>query len=390
MGLQVQADKFNFNNSVFIQPAPKFVEQIAGLPFVYYITNQSIKDKPINYNNTSTHAVSGLQSPAGRNLLGRNVTIGVGDNADIVSGHIDFTGRVILRHPFGMDYHGTHTSGTAAGGGLIDPKRRGMAPKANIISQWFSDVLLNTPTYVVDNNIIATNNSYYSVAVGCPGEGVYDALSNYVDAQMRNYDEVLHVIASGNDASLACSPYPQGFATVKSGWQSAKNVLTVGSMDQASYNIALYSSRGPVKDGRIKPEITANGASYSTYPVNTYGLSFGTSMAAPVVTGATALMQERYRQLHAGTNAKAVLVKALLCNNADDLGNPGPDFKFGFGMLNVRKAIEAMEANQYYTNSIANTQNQSFNINVPAGARRLKVLLTWNDYPASPMRPMLW
>ena len=384
LGLQVQVDKFNLSNCLLIQPAPTAIHQIAALPFVNYIAAQSIKDKPINYNNTSTHGVSGLQSPSGRNLLGRNVTIGVGDNADITSGHIDFTGRAILRHPFGMDYHGTHTSGTAAGGGLIDPKRKGIAPKAGIISQWFSDVLLNTPTYVTDNNIVATNNSYYSVAVGCPGEGVYDALSNYIDAQMRSYDEVLHVIASGNDGSLGCTPYPQGFATVKSGWQSAKNVLTVGSMDQASYNIALYSSRGPVKDGRIKPEITSNGASYSTYPINTYGLSFGTSMAAPVVTGATALLQERYRQLHAGANAKGALVKALLCNNAEDLGNPGPDFKFGFGMLNVRKAIEAMEGNQYYTNSIANTQNQSFGITVPSGARRLRVLLVWNDYPATP------
>ena len=136
LGLQVQVDKFNLSNCLLIQPAPTAIHQIAALPFVNYIAAQSIKDKPINYNNTSTHGVSGLQSPSGRNLLGRNVTIGVGDNADITSGHIDFTGRAILRHPFGMDYHGTHTSGTAAGGGLIDPKRKGIAPKAGIISQF--------------------------------------------------------------------------------------------------------------------------------------------------------------------------------------------------------------------------------------------------------------
>jgi len=383
LGVTTLQDKFNFSNTILIKPDLTKINAIALLPFVSFISSQHIKDKALNYFNTSTHGVNSIQSPSGRNLNGKNVTIGVGDNSDIVSSHIDFNGRAILRHPFGPDYHGTHTSGTAAGAGFVDPKRKGIAPKSTIISQWFSDVLLNTPTYITDNNIIATNNSYYSVAVGCPGEGVYDVLSNYLDVQMRSYDEVLHVIAAGNDGSLTCTPYPATFATVKSGWQSAKNVITVGAMDQASYNIATYTSRGPLKDGRLKPEITTNGFSYSTYPFNTYGPSFGTSMAAPVITGATALLQERYRQLHSGANAKAALIKALLCNTALDLGNPGPDFKFGFGMLNARKALEAMEGNRYFSNTISTSQNQNINISIPSGTRRLRVLLYWADYPAA-------
>jgi hypothetical protein len=382
IGVMAIPDKFNFTNTVLIKPDSTKIKNIVRLPFVSFITEQSIHDTPLNYLNTATHGFSSIQSPSGRNLKGKNVSVGVGDNSDITT-HIDFTDRVILRHPFGPQAHGTHTSGTTAGAGIIDPRLKGMAPKATIISQWFSDVLLNTPVYVSDNNLIATNNSYHSVALGCPGEGVYDVLSNYIDAQMINYDEVLHVVAAGNDGYFSCSPYPLSFATVKSGWQSAKNVITVGSMDQASYGIAPYSSCGPLKDGRLKPEITTNGFCYSTLQNNTYGASNGTSMSAPVVTGATALLQERYRQIHSGANAKAALIKALLCNNAEDLGKPGPDFKFGFGMLNARKALEAMEDNRYFSNTISTAQNQSYTITVPTGTRRLKVMLYWPDYAAS-------
>ena len=383
MGLVLVPTKFNFNNTVLIQPDVNKMSDIAALPYVSFISVQSIKDKILNYNDVALHGISSLQSISGRNLIGKNVVVGVGDNADI-STHIDFNGKLISRHPFGVDSHGTHTSGTTVGGGFLNPMYHGMAPRAHIVSQWFSDVILNTPTYVTDYNMVATNNSYYSSAAGCTGNRVYDILSNYEDDQLRNYDEVLHVIAAGNDGGSTCPGYPASFGTVKSGWQCGKNVITVGSIVQSSYTIASYSSRGPLQDGRVKPEIVTSGSgTISTYPNNTYGSNSGTSMAAPVVTGAIALIQERYRQLHAGANAKAALIKGLMCNTAEDLGNTGPDYTYGFGMLNARKAVEAMEANQYYTSSMVTSQNNPYNITVPSGARRLKVLLTWTDYPAA-------
>ena len=383
MGLVLVPTKFNFLNTILVQPDVSKLNAVATLPFISFIREQSLKDKIINYNDIATHGISSLQSISGRNLAGKGVVVGVGDNADI-STHIDFNGKLISRHPYPPDNHGTHTSGTTAGAGFINPKNRGMAPRAQILSQWFSDVIVFTPTYVTDYNMIATNNSYYSSAMGCTGNRIYDVTSNYVDAQMKNYDEVLHVIAAGNDGSYTCGSYPTSFGTIKSGWQCAKNVITVGAMDQANYNIASFSSRGPTLDGRIKPEIVTNGyATVSTYPNNTYATNFGTSMAAPVITGTTALMQERYRQLHSGANAKAALIKALMCNTAEDLGNPGPDYTYGFGMLNARKAVEAMEANQYFSNSTITSQNDPYNIVIPAGVRRLKILLTWADHPAA-------
>ena len=383
IGAVLVPSKFNFKNTVLIQPDVNKLNAIAALPFVSFIREQSLKDKIINYNDIAIHSIGSLQSISGRNLNGKDVVVGVGDNADI-SSHIDFNGKNIRRHPFPVDNHGTHTSGTTAGGGFINPKNHGMAPKAHIVSQWFSDVILNTPTYITDYNMVATNNSYYSSAMGCTGSRVYDVLSNYVDDQMENYDEVLHVIAAGNDGGYTCAGYPAAYGTVKSGWQCGKNVITVGAMDQANYGIASFSSRGPVQDGRIKPEIVANGyATVSTYPYNSYATNYGTSMAAPVITGVTALLQEDYRKSHAGANAKAALIKALMCNTAEDLGNAGPDYTFGFGMLNAGKAAEAMEANQYFTNSMVTAQNDPYNIVVPAGVRRLKVLLVWTDQPAA-------
>ncbi len=383
LGIVIVPSKFGFKNHILIQPDISKLNTLAALPFVSYIREQTISDKVMNYNDISIHNISSLQSISGRNLNGKNVVIGVGDNADI-STHIDFNGKNISRHPYPWDNHGTHTSGTVAGAGFLNPRNQGMAPKAHIVSQWFSDVILFTPTYITDYNLVATNNSYYSSAIGCAGNRVYDVLSNYVDAQMKDYDEVLHVIAAGNDGSYNCAGYPTSYGTMKSGWQTAKNVITVGAIDQATYNIASFSSRGPVQDGRIKPEIVTNGyATRSTYPFDSYQLNYGTSMAAPVITGVTALLQEDYRKLHAGANAKAGLLKALMCNTADDLGNPGPDYTYGFGMLNAGKAAKALEDNRYFSNSIATTQNHAYNIVVPAGARRLKVMLVWADHPAT-------
>ena len=373
--------KFDATNIIFIEPDKNNIDRIAALPFVSYIQLQSITDKLLNSKARATHGLNALLSPSGRKLSGKNITVGVGDNAEITT-HADFTGRVINRVFSGPSIHGQHTSGTVAGAGIVDPKYIGMAPRATIVSQWFSDVITNTPTYVADYNMIATNNSYTAADDGCIGNGIYDVLSNYADAQMKIYESVLHVFSAGNDGSYTCAPYHTSYGTVKTGWQSAKNVLTVGAMNQANYTIASFSSRGPVQDGRIKPEIVASGVSViSSRPFNTYVTNSGTSMSGPVVAGAVTILNERYRQLNAGATPKASLIKALLCNTAEDLGNIGPDYTFGFGMLNARRAVEAMEGNRYF---ISSTTPSSQLITIPAGARRLKVMLYWADPAAAP------
>ena len=76
-------------------------------------------------------------------------------------------------------------------------------------------------------------------------------------------------------------------------------------------------------------------------------------------------------------------MKALVCNTAEDLGNAGPDYTFGFGMLNARRAVEAIENNRYFINTISNGGTTSQTITVPANTRRLKVMLYWADTAAA-------
>ncbi|MEO5648221.1 MAG: S8 family serine peptidase, partial [Chitinophagaceae bacterium] len=281
-------------------------------------------------------------------------------------------------------YHGTHTTGTAAGGGLIDAKNKGMAPKATIVSQYYSDIILNTSTYVTDHNMNITSNSYYSAFQACPGNGVYDVLSNFIDAQAKNNSQVLHVIAAGNDGTYTCNPFPNAFATIKSGWQTGKNILTVGAYDNFGDIISYFSSRGPLKDGRIKPEIVTGGwAINSTVTNNGYAYNYGTSMSAPTAAGSIALLTQRYKELNGNSNPSSALLKALVCNTAEDKGNAGPDFTFGFGNLNTRRAVEALEGARYFTQSVSTGGGNNHIITIPPGAVQLKVLITWTDKAAA-------
>lgn len=382
-GAEIAVTKYNGDNIIFIRANSAVINAVAALPFVSSIHLQTLTDKPLNYNSISTHGASGLHSVSGKNLNGRGVTIGIGDNSDI-SSHIDFAGRLINRSPWVPADHGTHVAGTAAGAGIINIKNQGFAPKARIVNQYFSDIISNAPAYITDYGMVLTNNSYYSSENGCPGEGEYDVLSNYADNQIANNNELLHVVASGNDGTQNCTPFPASFGTVKSGWQCAKNVLTVGALDTAYNNIAYFSSRGPSKDGRIKPEITSDGwAIISTISNNGYGKNWGTSMASPAVAGSLTLMYERYRQLHNGANPSGALMKALACNTADDMGNTGPDYTFGFGKLNALRAVEAIDSNRYFINSISNGGIGNHSITIPAGARRIKIMLHWIDPAAA-------
>ncbi len=382
-GAVIIKNKYTSAGIIFISAATINITTIAAMPFVVSLNLQFLTDKPLNYFSRAAHGTGALNAAQGKNLNGKNVTIGVGDNANI-STHIDFVNRTAIRTPGPPANHGTHVAGTLAGAGIINIKYHGMAPKANLVNQFYSDIITNAPTYITDYNMVITNNSYYSGQDKCAGDGAYDVFSNYADKQTGGNKQLLHVVASGNDGLLTCSAYPASFGTVKSGWQTAKNVLTVGALNLQDYSIASFSSRGPVSDGRLKPEITANGwAVISTFVNNTYGADYGTSMATPTVAGSLALVYEKYRQLHSGANPSAALVKALACNSAIDLGNPGPDYTFGFGMLNARKAVSDLEANTYFSAAIGNGNNAAQIITVPANARRLKVMLYWADTAAA-------
>jgi hypothetical protein len=87
-------------------------------------------------------------------------------------------------------------------------------------------------------------------------------------------------------------------------------------------------------------------------------------MEAPVwprrpVAGGLALMYQQYRQLNGNADPKSGLMKALLCNGATDKGNPGPDYSYGFGFMNLERSIAMLENNRYFINTVANSAMQT-------------------------------
>jgi len=376
------------DNTIFLKADTAAIHKIARLPFITYVYPQTLKDEPLNYTIRTASNISSLANPTGRNLQGKGVVMGNGDQGDPT--HLDFTERLVNNNPAVAASHAAHTLGTMGGGGILNPRNKGMAPKSFLIADYFSNILSNAPEYISRYGMVLTNNSYHSSTAGCAGTGLYDALSNFADAQMVANPSLLHVFASGNDGSHTCAPYPPSYGTVRSGFQSSKNALVVGQYNNSNDQIGSGSSRGPVKDGRIKPELMAGGINImSTSSNNTYGLISGTSMSAPAVTGALALLYERYRILHGGANPTAALIKALACNGADDMGTDGPDYLWGFGRLNAAAAVEMMEQNKYFTGTVANGNTSTHTITgLPAGTAQLKVLLYWVDPPALPGSPV--
>lgn len=361
------------------------LNEIASFPFIDYVQPIPNEDKILNVNSMSASRANNLKAPlsvGGKNLTGSGVVVGVGDNGDIQS-HLDFSNRLINRTGAIMAAHATHVSGTIAGAGIIKELYEGYAPKATILSQYYSGIFSNAEAYVQDYGMVITNNSFGTVTTDCYYNGLYDLTSRILDQQAIDFPELQQVFAAGNDGSLTCSPYPAGFKTVLGGYQSAKNVLVVGSTDYKS-TISAFSSRGPVRDGRLKPEIMSQGEFVaSTWTNNLYSYNNGTSMAAPGVSGGSALLVERYRQLHGGANPKNGLMKALLCNGATDKGNAGPDFKYGFGRMDLVRSLAMMEAASYVNSTVANSITNTHTITVPANTAQLKVLVYWQDPAAS-------
>mgnify|MGYP000877834796 CR=1 FL=1 len=138
-----------------------------------------------------------------------------------------------------------------------------------------------------------------------------------------------------------------------------------------------------MQDGRIKPEMTTIGFVYTTKPDDSFDIVGGTSLSCPVVSGTIAQLYQRYKQLNNGNNPTAPLIKAIVCNSADDLGNSGPDYIYGFGKLNGLRAVEQIENNNFFINQIYQSQNNYDTISVPEGTSKLKVLLYWHDEPAT-------
>jgi len=160
------------------------------------------------------------------------------------------------------------------------------------------------------------------------------------------YDNMQHPLGDGT--------YKNGFDNI-SAEATAKNIMTVGAVDDAvsggvrsvgNASMLWFSSWGPADDGRIKPDIVANGYQlYSCYDnSNTaYNAISGTSMASPNACGSAALLVDYYGQRFPGEAMRASTLKGLIIHTADDRGRPGPDYSYGWGLVNTLKAAELIK-----------------------------------------------
>jgi hypothetical protein len=361
------------------------IQTLVSIPFVEYVEPVAPQPKTFNYlmrANTRANVLNAPVSAGGENLKGQGVTIGIGDDAD-PSNHVDLRDKVINRAAGIQNTHGTHVSGIAAGGGIKEEIFQGVAPLATIVSQLFAGIYLNAAAYVADYHMMVANNSWGNITGECDLTGVYDTYSKLMDDISIQYPYLLNVFAAGNDGPFTCQPFPLQYHTIVSGHQSAKNVISV-AWGEKNLTVSANSSVGPTADGRMKPEIISQGSGVrSTAPNNDYFTDWGTSMAAPTVAGGAALLIEKYRQLNGGADPKSGLVKALLMNGAMDIDRPAPDFKSGYGWLNLIRSLDILKNNRYITATVNSSATNNHSITVPAGVSQLKVMIYWHDPSAA-------
>ena len=143
----------------------------------------------------------------------------------------------------------------------------------------------------------------------------------------------------------------------------------------------------------MKPDVVARGVGVlSSVPTDSYAFSQGTSMSSPAVTGIAALMVEQWRKTFGGATPTPAQLKGAIIAGADDLGNPGPDYTYGFGLVNAKSSADIIIADEGTGKRIRNLTfasgqggTQEVALAVPT-AQKLRVVLNWAD-PAIPFPP---
>lgn len=371
--------------------------------------------------------------------------IGIWDGGAVLGTHVEMTGRITQKdNPASTDDHGTHVAGTMIASGA-NPSAKGMSFGAlGLVAYNFtsdvSEMINEAP------NLLISNHSYGFLAgwqfntaqnrwefYGLPNEnddykfGYYSSEAQAWDSIAYNAPFYLIVKSAGNNRNengpAVGEPYfrpnssgqmisagnrPAGINSndaydIISDNSGAKNILTVGAVNgiAAGYSrkedvvISNFSSWGPTDDGRIKPDVVADGvnvlSSIASSPTS-YATFSGTSMATPNASGSLFLLQEHYSKLKNSTTSflRSATIKGLAIHTTDEAGsNPGPDYQFGWGLLNVQKAAAVISASVasnngntsthlMYENSL--TQGQTFTTNVIAsGKGALQATICWTD-----------
>lgn len=281
---------------------------------------------------------------------GHGVTTAVLDTG--ISPHPDLKGRIVAfgdmlygkKRMYDDNSHGTHVAGIIAGsGGLSSGLYAGIAPASQIVAVKVLDQKGEGKIRFLIEGIkaILRNRDKWqirivNISIGTlPHQGDEEEmeLMRWVD---RLWDEGLVVVtAAGNFGPRS------GTVTIPG---ISKKVITVGASDDGNQKDRYgkvgtnYSGRGPTAECVCKPDLVAprsyirscNGFSQKKNQ-KAYSVKSGTSMSAPVVSGAVALLLSKYPDM------KNVEVKLRLLMSADDMGKD-PNIQ-GRGLLNIEKLL---------------------------------------------------
>lgn len=350
--------------------------------------------------------------------------------------------RVAQRdNPALLSNHSTHVVGTMVGSG-VDILAIGMASGGHVFSYDFNNDISEIASEAADGNLVS-NHSYgtlcgwrydygnemwywygdYSASTTQDLKfGLYNTISHDVDFIMYNAPKYLLVKSAGNDRGDGPTDQPIEHVIWDGNWVAtsdvheldggddgydclshmavAKNNLVVGSVEDIPNGylkpedviISSFSSWGPTDDGRIKPDIVANGSAVYSCSAedNLSYLSYnGTSMAAASISGSVLLLHQVQEYSQPGVLLNSATVKGLLLHTADECGEqPGPDYIHGWGLANVKRAVDLLLENRnsgghiIREGELANSEQITYNFSVLPGEDNLKITLVWTDPPA--------
>ncbi|UCC29238.1 MAG: S8 family serine peptidase, partial [Phycisphaerales bacterium] len=407
---------------------------VNGIPR-YYITHNAVAADTIS---------TGKCQPGGSSwllLTGSGVTLGVWDGGGVRTSHQEFGGRATqVDSPGGTHSHPTHVAGTMIACGVI-PSAKGMSPAADLdCYDWNSDEVEMRAAAAA--GLLVSNHSYGLIAGwGFSGDwywygdvtvstvednqfGLYTSYTQELDDIAYDHPNYLICGSAGNDRDDD-GPGPGGghyyFDPVIEDWvwstdtrdpdglydcvgteKSAKNILTVAAVEDVpggyagpgSVTMSSFSSWGPVDDGRIKPDISGNGVGlYSTDDLSdlSYLTLSGTSMSAPNVSGSLGLLIEHWRATHLSeSDMRSSTLKGLVLHTADEVGpGNGPDYMFGWGLMNTLKAataisLDAADPSAISELTISNGGTFELPISTDGTSSELRATICWTDPPGTP------
>ncbi|HEY4108441.1 S8 family serine peptidase [Puia sp.] len=415
-----------------------------GLPYYVSTAENIISAATIRTNTLWAGGSTGLGlSGSSANMKGK---IAVWDEGLVRPTHVELVGRVAqVDGSSTLSDHSTHVSGTMIAAG-VNPLAKGMSYGAQLLNCYDFDNDEAEMSTAAGKGLLVSNHSYADIAGwffddsqnrwefwGAPGDTV-DVKFGYYDQDAQIWDSIAYnapfyliAKAGGNNRGETGpdvgQPYWRmnasgtfinggnrpagisdnaGYNTIAT-YGCSKNLLTLGAVSPipggytqpSDVVLADFSSLGPTGDGRIKPDVVADGvnvlSSVSTSD-NAYDIFSGTSMATPATAGSAFLLQEYYQKLHGGTFMRSATLKGLLIHTADEAGNaPGPDYSFGWGLINMQKAAAVITADntdqsQRVIESVLNgtTVSETFTVTA-SGKTPVTATICWTDPPGVPV-----